>query len=115
MPNVFLVNEPRKNSFGTTFDVSEAERYGIIVTIFDAKSFPRPSRSPNQAIERAREVLDGITQDDYILYAGGDVIGLAIASMIADNLLGGRVKFLRWDKDLNAETGRYTKVDVNND
>lgn len=115
MPNVFLVNEPRRNSFGTTFDVSAANLFGTIVTVFDARQFPRPSRSTDKAVEHARQVLDAITEDDYILYAGGDVIGLAIVSMIADNLLGGRLKFLRWDKDLDAETGRYTQVDVNND
>lgn len=115
MPNVYLVNEPRKNSFGTTFDVSAANLFGTIITVFDAKQFPRPSRSTELAVEHARTVLDEITEDDYILYAGGDVIGLAIVAQIADNLLDGRLKFLRWDKDLDAETGRYTKVEVNND
>lgn len=115
MAYVFLVNEPRKNSFGTTFDVSEAELFGEIVTVFDAQTFPKPSRSPDKAIEHARQILDGITEDDYILYAGGDAIGLAIVAMIADNLLDGCVSFLRWDKDHGEETGKYSKVEVNND
>lgn len=115
MPTVYIVNEPRKNSrTGEVFDTSQAEDFGEVVIVFDDENFRKPSKDPKAAMEHARRILDGITEDDYILYAGGDVLGLAMVAMIADDALDGRTRFLRWDKERDSDNGLYRVIEIEN-
>lgn len=115
MPKVYLVNEPRTNSHGETLDYSKAEDFGEVKIIFDANNWPKPSKDPNAAVQKAEEVLEFITEDDYILYCGGDAIGLAIVAMVADKMLEGRTKFLRWDRYKDSDDGHYKVIRVDNE
>jgi hypothetical protein len=115
MPKVYLVNEPRVNNRGEILDYSKAETYGEVVIIFDANKWPKPSKDASAALKHASDVLDDLTEDDYILYCGGDAIALAIVAMIADKFLEGRTKFLRWDRYKDSDDGQYRVIKVDNE
>lgn len=98
-PRVFVVNQPRPSkAYPNAVDISGALQYGAPYFVFTVDNCPQPSLTPKEAVERAWKVLDSISEDDYILYAGGDHYGLAIVTSIVSELLSGRFKVLRWEK-----------------
>ena len=97
MPKVFVVNEPNVSRAGRTYDVSPARRWGEMVFIF-TRDMPLPYVDPVYAQRRADDVLESMTSDDYLVWAGGDPLGLVIASAIAYAKTGTFMSYLSWDK-----------------
>ena len=109
MPKVFVINQPleKPTASGLLFDVSPALQYGSICYVF-LSSDPSPSSDPDAAVQRAVDVLSSIEPCDFLVWAGGDPLGLVIASTIAADYLGGEVNFLRWNR-ARSETGERVR------
>lgn len=99
MSRVFVVNQPlpRRSTAGFSYDVSPAMQYGEIRFVFTA-DYPSPSVDPQGAIKHANAVLEDITEDDYIVWAGGDPLGMVIVAGIVTDLLDGQVRYLKWER-----------------
>ena len=101
---VYVINQPlapRRPVPGQrafVYDVSPAQQYGAIKFVFTEED-PRPTDNPDAAIEHAHKVLSAITEDDYIVWAGGDPLSMVIVSSIVADLLGGRIKYLAFEKN----------------
>ena len=94
---VFVVNEPNTSRAGVTYDVSPARAWGEINFVF-TRDMPTPSVNPIFAQRRAQDVLGDMTSDDYLVWAGGDPLGLVIASAVAYVATGQFLSYLAWDK-----------------
>lgn len=105
MPRVFVVHEPKPNNSGRMYDVMPALKHGQIVYVFE-KDFS-PTRNARRAVEVATEVLDTMTADDFVVWAGGDPFGLYLVGMIAGDRLN-QANWLYWDRvrEDGAPTGR---------
>ena len=100
MPKVFIVNEPdetRVPAGRASWDVSPAAYFGDIVYIFEANSEP-PVRDRENAIQRAHDVLQDASPDDFIVWAGGDPFGMVLASSILAEYTNGQFNYLMWDR-----------------
>ena len=94
---VFVVNEPNISRAGTTYDVSRAKRWGEISFVF-TRDQPLPYVDPLFAQRRAQDVMGAMTSDDFLVWAGGDPLGLVIAAAIAYSATGQFVGYLSWNK-----------------
>ena len=94
---VFVVNEPNTSRAGVTYDVSPARAWGEITFVF-TRNMPVPNVDPIFAQRRAQDVLGDMTSDDYLVWAGGDPLGLVIASAVAYVATGQFLSYLAWDK-----------------
>ena len=94
---VFVINEPRAtNANPLVPNISPALKYGNIVTVFDLETFPMPSEHVEDAIAHADRVLGDVTENDYLLFAGGDVYGIAmVMPIILDRC--DSINILKWD------------------
>lgn len=99
MPRVFVVNQPtpRRSPGGFVYDVSPAMKYGEVEFVFTADQ-QTPSDNPEAAIEHAARVLADATEDDYLVWAGGDPLGLVIVSSILADITDGPIRYLRWER-----------------
>lgn len=116
MPTVYVVQEPKPGPRGFIYDISPAMSLGALTFVFDAQS--QPGLMPGPAVHHARNVLKDFGPDDYLLWAGGDPTALAIVSAVVSELTHGHFRFLRWERerDANAQrTGRgfYLPVSLN--
>lgn len=94
---VFVINEPRPtNSNPLVPNISPALKFGNIVTIFDLENFPMPSEDIEAAQDHAAEVLDDISEDDFLLFAGGDVYAVALVMPIVFDRCAS-IRILKWD------------------
>lgn len=103
MPNVFVVSQPPKNRAPTGMEcaTTPAEIFGDIVYVFPL-GMPRPCTNREESIERARDVLSTAKPGDFLLWAGGDPFGLAIAASILSDFLDGQFNYLLWDRNVGA-------------
>ena len=111
MATVFIVNEPdesRTPEGRATYDTNPARAFGRVEFIFPAE-MKSPVRNPEAATERALDVLAGATKDDYLVWAGGDPLGLIIASSILADNTEGQFNYLKWDRAARA----YAPVPLN--
>jgi len=94
---VFVINEPRAtNANPLVPNISPALKYGAIITVFDLENFPMPSEDVEAAIARADSVLADVTESDFLLFAGGDVYGIALVMpIILDRCES--IQILKWD------------------
>lgn len=94
---VFVINEPRATRTNPLVpNVSPALKFGSIVTVFSIEDHPMPSEDPDAALNHAEQVMDDVTEDDYLLFAGGDVWGIAfVLPFIMDRC--DRIRILKWD------------------
>lgn len=111
---VYVIQEPKQGPNGYVFDLSSSLPYGTPVFIF--KAGEQPSLSPGPSMQRAKKTLQDFTDEDYLLWAGGDPAGLAIVSMAAADSNLGKIKFLRWERERveGSRTGRgyYMPVEI---
>jgi hypothetical protein len=87
---VYVVQEvPGRN-------ILSAEAYGQLIVLL-------PSRmqimvSALEAVEMIGEKIKTFSDQDYLL-AIGDPVAIGLASIVAARRNGGRVKFLKWDRE----------------
>lgn len=98
MSKVFLVHKQYSTANFRPYDTSRAGEYGEIVAIYEDPF--QPYQNIKVAREVARSRLGDMNTHDYLLWSGGDPVGLAIASAIAADVMGGTYNLLRWDKRL---------------
>lgn len=104
MPRVFIVNEPdesRAPEGRATYDTNPARAFGKIVFINPADR-PVPVRDPEGAVDRAHAVLADVTSEDYLVWAGGDPLGLIIAAAVMADNTDGKFTYLKWDRAARA-------------
>jgi hypothetical protein len=88
---------PRTRQFEAVHDLSPAIAFGKPEILCSATmSF---SLDPSAMIKAMREGLRNFSDQDYLL-AVGDPAAIAIASMLAAAMNNGRVKMLRWDRQV---------------
>ena len=113
MSKVFIPNEPSYDRLPkgvSPYNLSPAERFGDLVFVFTADD-DRPTSNVKKAVDKAKEILYNVTENDYLLIAGGDWLGNTIvANIFADNL-GGIFQYLSWDK----KTRLYIPIDIDLD
>ncbi len=90
---VFVINKPSPDPNLTYGDVTQAVEYGSIVFVFDGVL---PNEDPISAETIAWEKLRNFSDDDYLLWAGGDPVGLMIAAPMVAILNKGNIKCLYW-------------------
>tara|TARA_R100001163_G_C5064534_1_gene202202 strand:+ start:3015 stop:3383 length:369 start_codon:yes stop_codon:yes gene_type:complete len=101
MSTVYIVQAPRENKFGWTPDLTDAARYGKMVSVFEPHE--KPQFLPVPSLRKAREIMKDFGPEDYLLWAGGgDPIAVSICSMVAGEK-SSIVRFLRWER--NREEG----------
>jgi hypothetical protein len=96
---VYAVCEPiRKTVTGTRpVDLSSARKYGEIqILVPHSQSI----LAPVQTVRTLKEKLKTFNDDDYILPLGDPAL-IATVSIIAAQINGGKVAFLKWDKHVN--------------
>lgn len=104
MPTVYIVNEPdesRASEGRATYDTNPARAFGKIEFIFPAGR-PTPVRDPDRAVAHAHHVLENVTEEDYLVWAGGDPLGLIIAAAVMADLTDGKFTYLKWDRAARA-------------
>jgi hypothetical protein len=113
LARVFLIQPPTANKSGWVPDLSSATRYGAIVNVLGPED--QPSLSPGPCLRKIRYRLKDFTEDDYILFAGGDpaamlLVGVALRDGITINRFAPRsIKLLRWERERDQD-GRRTKM-----
>lgn len=109
---VYVVQQPppfRDRSTGTTVhkDMSSAQRYGKIVQLLEAAD--QPSLTPGPSLYTLQKKLrDFNPERDYICYAGGDPMSLALALVVLKDLNLREVQVLRWDRERSTDGQRLT-------
>lgn len=94
-PTVFIVCPP-----GVGRSVAPARDFGVIRFVYPSAEF-QPSLNPQQAIDLAeRELKDFDPTNDYLIFAGGDPVGLMICSVTLSRLFPSMTMFrtLRWER-----------------
>lgn len=71
-----------------------AAEYGELEVLLPAGQI---TLSPGPSVYRLRKKLTHFCDDDYLLLIG-DPIAIALAAMVASAMNGGKVNFLKWDK-----------------
>jgi hypothetical protein len=115
---VYLVQEPppiRTSGGLITKDLSSAHRYGKLLTILTAQD--QASLTPGPILNKlTRELHEFNPRTDFICFAGGDPMSLALALLALRNMNYSEVQTLRWDRarsiDGRREPGGYY-VNVN--
>ena len=115
MNTVYIVTRPTENKFGWTPDLTDAARYGKFSVIFEPED--KPQFNPAAAINTARKVMDGFSEDDFLLWpGGGDPIAVMIACMLAAEE-SEIVNVLRWERNFDEirdrRKGWYMPVKMN--
>jgi hypothetical protein len=97
---VFVVSESGKHNIAPALD------YGEIVVVLP----PNQSQvvfSSGPTVTRIKRVLEGFSDDDYLLFIG-DPTAIAIMATVAAAKNHGRYKCLKWDK----QERRYLPIQV---
>ena len=104
MAKVFIANEPDKSKVPegrTCYDVSPASVFGELIFVFGVNSLP-PVRNREKAVERAHQVLCQATPGDFLVWAGGDPLGMVITAAIMADYTNGKFNYLLWDWSIHA-------------
>lgn len=112
MPKVYIVNEPDESRVPAgrqSWDTSPAAFFGELVYVFRAED-PSPVRDKDAAQARAHEVLKDATEDDFLVWAGGDPFGMVLAAAVMADYTEGRFTYLMWDR--MARTYAPVPVDI---
>lgn len=100
MPKVFITQEKlRRNSEGQLvpeFDMTPALRFGDPEVLVPAG---RALFAPVLTVRTIKEKLANFGDEDYLLTIGDPSI-IAVAAMVASEINKGRVKLLKWDRQL---------------
>lgn len=104
---VYIVNQPqpRSGKDGFVYDVSPAMQYGELIFVYRADQ-PPPSNNPDWATAHAYEVLADFSDDDFLVWAGGDPLGMVIVSAVAADVNQGGVKYLKWERERDRDRRR---------
>lgn len=109
MPRIFVPHVPSR--FDTTakawvpqVDLSRAERFGDIVVLLRPDAY---RMAVAQLIPGMKEKMQGFSNQDYLV-ALGDPSIIAAAAMIAASMNGGRVRMLKWDRNM----GDYNELEI---
>tara|TARA_R100001530_G_C4196017_1_gene123452 strand:- start:96 stop:479 length:384 start_codon:yes stop_codon:yes gene_type:complete len=101
MPNVYIVQRPKKNKFGWVPDLTDAARYGKLKIVFEDND--NPQFLPDPMLQKAKRIMKDFGPEDYLLWAGGgDPVAVMIVSMIAAEV-SPKINVLRWER--NVEQG----------
>lgn len=120
--NVFFAHEPRmmrdpETGVRRPRDLSSANRYGTIRFVFNRDE--HPSLTPSESLVQAQKVLANFDpHNDYVCYAGGDPLSIAITFLALKALRIHTVQFLRYDRERGRDGGSsghgfYVPVTVN--
>jgi hypothetical protein len=85
-------------------DLSSASRYGKLIPVLEADE--QPSLTPGPALNKAKGKLQDFKQEDYVCYAGGDAVALALALLVLRDMGFRRVNLLRWERELQLDGTR---------
>lgn len=98
---VYLVQDPPpvyRRGKPITKDLSSAQRYGKLMPILESDD--QPSLTPGPMLHRMRKALTRFDPTcDYICYAGGDPMALALAMLVLAGMGLKEVPTLRWDRE----------------
>jgi hypothetical protein len=100
LPKVFVVAESPKHNIAPALDYGEIE-----VVLPPSQSQIIFSSAPT--VSRIKRVLEGFTDDDYLLFIG-DPTAIAILATVAAAKNNGRFKCLKWDK----QERRYLPIQI---
>ena len=100
MSTVFVIQD-----FGT-WNLTPALEYGKIKVLLPARRQIIFSSAPT--VNRLREQLRQITEDDYLLLSG-DPAAIGVASAIVSDYLNGKLNLLKWDK----QERTYYPININ--
>lgn len=105
MSTVYVVCEPFIGG-NRAYDISPSMQYGQPEMIFTHEDMP--GNNPTRALFKARQKLRSFNpMEDYVLWAGGAPLALALVSAELGAMHGG-FRFLRWERERNGteRTGR---------
>lgn len=117
--SVYVVQEPpasynRQTGGYVTKDLSSAQRYGKLVPILAQAQ--HASLTPGPSLFQMQKALRDFKPDrDFVCYAGGDPMALALALLTLRDYGFTEVQVLRWDKERDLDGNRlaggyYTPV-----
>lgn len=110
--NVYVVQEPppiwnRQTGKSVLKDLSSAQRYGRLMTVLGSSD--QPSLTPGPCLFQLQKGLREFNpSDDYICFAGGDPMSLALALLVIRDFGIKEVKTLRWDRERTTSGERKT-------
>lgn len=90
-PKVYVVQS-------TTLNLSKATRFGELISILPQRA--NITMSPAPVLRELRAKLKDFNDSDYLLPLG-DPVAIALAAFVAADMNVGRVKLLKWDRELN--------------
>jgi hypothetical protein len=119
MSVVFGIQEPRPiydrhRAKHISRDFSSAQRYGPVHFILDQDD--NPSEAPGPCLNKMIRGLKDFTEEDFVVYSGGDPLGLWLACAALNHLGFPKIQFLKWERERNLEgqrlkgSGYYTPV-----
>lgn len=99
---VFIVQEPpvsRGPTGPAVRDMSSAQRYGRLQTILDSTDNPA-SYAPGPCLNKlSRELRAFAAARDYLCFAGGDSMALALAMLALRDHGHDKIMYLRWERE----------------
>lgn len=97
---VFVTCEPtKKTAFGVkTLDLSPAFKYGDVEVLIQHN---QSLLAPVPTVRELRNKLATFCDEDYILPVGDPAL-IATVAIVAAQINDGKVRFLKWDRFLNA-------------
>lgn len=106
---VYVVQDSRRydNTSGqyvSVHDLSPAEEFGQLKYLLTPTAAPW---KPESILDDLWDKLEGFCDDDYLLMVGNPVL-CGLATAIACDINGGRIRFLQW----NGRERRYTPVEA---
>lgn len=109
MPTCYCVQEPsleRDRVTGNLIpkDLSSAQRYGTVVFLLSQED--KPSLTTGPCARKIAQGLKNFKPEDYLFFAGGDPHGYFIAGNIMTQLGFSEVNTLRWEREIDAATGK---------
>jgi hypothetical protein len=94
-----------RDNVATTKDLSSAARYGRLHPILSMNE--RASMTPGPCLFKlSKELRDFDPANDFVCYAGGDPMSLALAFMVLKDLGLREVRFLRWERERDTKGKR---------
>lgn len=110
MSRVFMIQATRNLP-----NVAPAQVYGEMICLLTVAD--RTSHNPDQIRRKLTKLLENFSEEeDYILWAGGDPLSLAITGSVLDSLGVRQYKYLRYEKPdgRTGSSGYYIPVVVSN-
>lgn len=91
MATVFVVQDP-----GPGRDFSTALEYGSLFFLLDSSD--RPSYGNVPTLQKLRSGLANFSEDDFIVWAGGDPLSPVLVGTVLRELGLSRFRYLRWER-----------------